>query len=253
MKGFLIILISLFIAGCAGQEISTAEQNAPEAAQAYSQLGMQYLRSGELGTAKSAFQRAADIAPDHAQAYNGLAMVFQLEEELQLAESYFKKAISIEPDSAMLHNNFGAFLFSQERYQEACKALARATEDPFYNLRSQAFENLGRCYMLIDRADAAEHAFKRSLKLSGDRPLAILQLAEVKLLQGELEGAIEYFDQFSELVDQKRVQHSAKSLWVGVQISRLKKSGVNAATYGLILKSMYPDSDEYRQYKESTP
>mgnify|MGYP001472216249 CR=1 FL=1 len=252
MKGYLIILLSVFIAGCAGQEVTTAEQNAPQAAQAYTQLGMQYLRGGDTGSAKTAFQRAVEIAPDEFLSYNGLAMVFQLEDEPDLAEKYFKKAISLESDSAMLHNNYGAFLFSLERYPQACKELARATEDPFYNLRSQAFENLGRCFMLIERPDAAQHAFERSLKLNANRPLAILQLADAMLQQDDLAEAVNYFDQFSELVDQKRVEHNAQSLWLGVQISRLKQDGVNASTYGLILKSMYPDSDEYRQYKEST-
>ncbi|SER05778.1 type IV pilus assembly protein PilF [Amphritea atlantica] len=253
MKGYLILLISLLITGCAGQQVSTAEQDSPKAVQAYNSLGMQYLRRGDTGNAKLAFQRSIEIDSGSAQAYNGLAMVFQLEEDATLAENYFKKAIKVEPDSAMLHNNYGAFLFSLKRYPEACKQLARATEDPFYNQRSQAFENLGRCYLLIDRLDAAEHAFKRSLTLNPKRPLAILQLCDVMLQKDDLEAAVSLFDQYSAMVDAKQIQHNAQSLWLGVQISRLEKNGVDAATYGLILKNLFPDSEEYQQYKESTP
>lgn len=252
MKGYLILLISLLITGCAGQNHSLAEQDVPQAVQAYNSLGMQYLRGGDTANAKLAFQRSIEINADSAQAYNGLAMVFQLEDDAKLAESYFKKAINVEPDSAMMHNNYGAFLFSLKRYPQACKELARATEDPFYSQRSQAFENLGRCYLLINRLDAAEHAFKRSLTLNSNRPLAILQLSDVMLQKGNLEEAMRLFEQFSVMVDDKRVRHSAQSLWLGVRISRLKNSSINAATYGLILKNMYPDSEEYRQYKESS-
>jgi len=88
--------------------------------------------------------------------------------------------------------------------------------------------------------------------LTPGRPLAMLQLTDVMLRKNNLEEAVNLFDQFSTMVDEKRVQHSAQSLWLGVQISRLKNSSVDAATYGLILKNMYPDSEEYRQYKEST-
>ncbi len=253
MKGYLILLISLLLTGCAGQQVSTAEKNPPQAVQAYNSLGMQYLRRGDTANAKLAFQRSIEIDADAPQAYNGLAMVFQLENDFALAESYFKKAIKVSPDSAMMHNNYGAFLFSIKRYPEACKELARATEDPFYNLRAQAFENLGRCYLLINRLDAAEHAFKRSLTLSPKRPMAILQLADVMMQKGDLEEAIGLFEQFSTMVDAKQVQHNAQSLWLGVQISRLNNSGIDAATYGLILKNMFPDSEEYQQYKESTP
>lgn len=252
MKGFLIILFGLILVGCGGQEVRPQGQD-ESAAQAYTQLGMQYLRSGDTANAKSAFQRAQELAPDILAAYNGLALVFQLEDEPELAETYFKKALKKAPDSAMLHNNYGAFLFNSERYPEACRELARATEDPFYNLRDQAFENLGRCYQLINRPDAAEHALKRSLKLNPQRPFATLELAKVLFEQGKLDRAEEYFEQYGELVDSKQVEHNATSLWLGVQISRMKNDALNAATYGLILKSMYPDSEEYKKYKESTP
>ena len=183
MKGFLFILLGVILVGCGGQEVRSLGQD-ENAAEAYTQLGMQYLRSGDTANAKSAFQRAQELAPDTLAAYNGLALVFQVEDEPELAESYFKQALKRAPDSAMLHNNYGAFLFNLERYPEACRQLARATEDPFYTLRDQAFENLGRCYQLIDRPDAAEHALKRSLKLNSQRPFATLELAKVLLGAG---------------------------------------------------------------------
>lgn len=252
MKAILIILFGFVLAGCGTQEVRPEGQD-ESAAQAYAQLGMQYLRSGDLASAKSAFTRAQELNPDIIEAYNGLALTFQLEDEPVLAERYFKQAISKAPDSAMLHNNYGAFLFNLKRYPEACKALARATEDPFYTLRDQAFENLGRCYQLIDRNDAAEHALRRSLTLSPQRPLALLELTKVLLAEGKIDEALDNFELYSALIDSKQVEHTAASLWVGVQISRMKNDALNAATYGLILKSMFPDSEEYKQYKESTP
>jgi len=252
LKGYLVVLISLLLAGCAGQAASPSDHSSDDAANAYTQLGMQYLRGGDSGNAKGAFLRATEIDSDAVQAYSGLAMVFQFEQEPGLAEDYFRKAISIAPDSAMLHNNYGAFLFSLERYTEACKQLARATEDPFYNRRAQAFENLGRCYQLIERPDAAEHAFKRSLKLSPLRAMAIVELSSLLLDKSEDDQAVTYFEQFSQMIDDKQAQHSAKSLWLGVRIARLQNNAIDASTYGLILKNLYPNSSEYRQYKEST-
>lgn len=252
MKSYLVLLLSLILAGCAGQTVSPTDKSTQGAAEAYTQLGMQYLRNGDAVNAKSAFQRASEIDKNAVSAYNGLAMAFQIEQEPVLAEQYFEKAISIAPDSAMLRNNFGAFLFSQERYPEACKQLGRATEDPFYNRRAQAFENLGRCYLLIDRSDAAEHAFERSLKLNPGRVLPILELSALALEKDDIELAVTYFEQFSQMVDAKQIDHNAKSLWLGVQIARIQNKAVNAATYGLILKNLYPESNEYRQYKESS-
>jgi len=221
IKLVLALFMVLVVVGCTTKG-SQPESNNTVAHEAYSRLGFQYLQNGDTVTAKQSFQRAIELNGGYAEAYNGLALTFQLEGDSELAETYFRKAIAVAPDSAMVHNNFGAFLFSNERYAEACEELARATEDPFYNLRSQAFENLGRCYRLLDRKEASVHAFKR-----------------------------DYFDRFLTLVENRRVDHYAKSLWVGIRLARHNREATRAATFALILKNLYPNSEEYRQYEES--
>ncbi|MBN3563985.1 type IV pilus biogenesis/stability protein PilW [Aliamphritea spongicola] len=252
MKSCLVVLLSVLLAACAGNTTQTNGNIDNGAAEAYTQLGIQYLRDGDNANAKQAFHRATQIDPDTELAYNGLAMVFQLESENNLAEEYFKRAVSIAPDNAVLRNNYGAFLFSQERYEEACKELAVATQDPFYAQRAQAFENLGRCYQNLKRFPAAEHAFKRSLNLNPNRPVALIELADTLLAENQPDEAIIYFDRFGELVDNRQVEHYARSLWLGIRISRVKNNSISAATYGLILKNLFPDSQEYREYKESS-
>ncbi len=252
MKSCLVVLFSVLLAACAGNTPQINNTSRDSASEAYTQLGIQYLRDGDNANAKQAFHRASQIDPDAELAYNGLAMVFQLEDESTLAEDYFKKAVAITPDNAAIRNNYGAFLFSQNRFEEACKELAVATQDPFYNQRAQAFENLGRCYQNLQRYPAAEHAFKRSLNLNPNRPVALVELADTLLAEKQTDEAIVYFDRFGELVDNRQVEHYARSLWLGIRISRIKNNSITAATYGLILKNLFPDSQEYREYKESS-
>ncbi|SIT06464.1 type IV pilus biogenesis/stability protein PilW [Neptunomonas antarctica] len=249
-------LIGLLLSGCTGLQTESEAVNkntvsTEGALQAYTTLGLQYLQSGDTANAKSAVQKALDIDTDYAPSYNALALIFQVEDEVVLAEKYYKKAIDLAPDLAMFHNNYGAFLFTQERYQEACVELAKATEDPFYNNRAQTFENLGRCYEQIGRSDVAIHAFERSLKTGGMRPLALVELADLYLSLGNIPKAEEYFTQFTELANSKQVNHSAKSLWVGIRLARENNKVSLAITYTLLLKNLYPESDEYKQYKES--
>jgi type IV pilus assembly protein PilF len=222
-----------------------------EALQSYTGLGLQYLRAGDTASAKRPLLHALDLDDNYAPAFNGLALVFQAEDDLALAEEYFRKAVAADPQSAMIHNNFGAFLFAQRRYDEACRELARATEDPFYQQRAQAFENLGRCYRQIGRLDVAEHAFRRALTLSRQRPVALIELADLLLMKEQSRAAGELFDRFRELVDDKRVDHFPLSLWVGIRVARYEGNAGRAATYALLLKNMYPESAEYRLYKES--
>lgn len=250
-KQLAAIAMLLALVGCTA---NSSKYNADRTAyEAYSRLGFEYLQAGDTTNAKSAFHRSISLDSGYAEAHNGLALTFQLEGDHDLAEEYFRKATRLAPDSAMMHNNFGAFLFSKQRYQEACVELARATEDPFYNRRAQAFENLGRCYRFIDRDDAAKHAFKRSLQVSSSaRPVSLVELADLALQEQNLAEAESYFGRFLEDVESRRFEHYSKSLWVGIQIARLTGNHSRAAAYALILKNLYPDSEEYKKYKEST-
>lgn len=249
IRWIIVFLLVGVISGCATS--NSKDDSGTSAGKAYSRLGFQYLQSGDTANAKISFQRALEIESNYAEAHNGLALTFQLEGDKQLAETYFLKATSLAPESAMMHNNFGAFLYANQRYAEACKELARATEDPFYHQRSQAFENLGRCYLNLDRKDAAKHAFQRALQVTANRPVSLLELSDILLQENNLIEAEKYFDRFLKFVNERRVQHSAKSLWVGIRVARLNGNTTRAATYALILKNLHPDSQEYREYEES--
>jgi len=249
------LALVLLLTGCSSHSTQNGMQSASphESLEAYTQLGLQYLRAGDTVSAKDALQRALEIDDDYAGTYNGLALVFQVEREYELAEQNFRKAVAKDSDSAIFHNNFGAFLYARGRYEEACTELARATEDPFYPQRAQAFENLGRCYRMIRRGDAAQHAFERALHLGPNRPLALLQLTDLHLEAGRLMEAQHYYEQFLVLVDRRLVEHSAQSLWLGIQLARVDGNSTRAATYSLLLKNLYPQSPEYALFKESTP
>jgi type IV pilus assembly protein PilF len=168
VKGFqvtcLVLCLTLFT-GCATSPQDNRNDVSSDAAlEAYTRLGLQYLQARDTANARASVQRALEINNDYAPAYNALGLIFQFEDETQLAEQYYKDAIRLDRDSAMFHNNYGAFLYAQKRYREACNELEKATSDPFYTGRGRAFENLGRCYNQIGENVKALDAFERSLK-----------------------------------------------------------------------------------------
>ena len=255
MSLFKVVTLSftILLVGCSS--FSSSEQPKGRVDQsalaAYTKLGMQYLQAGDTPSAKESLQQAALADPGYAPALNGLAMVFQAEREPELADQYFQRATQADPNSAMIFNNYGAFLFSQRRFEEACKALARSTEDPFYTRRAQAFENLGRCYRLIDRDAAAEHVFNRSVTLSPQRVTAHIELADLYLDNGQASLAAQHYAIFQQQLDAQETQHFAKSLWVGVRLARHSGNPSKAASYALLLKNLYPNSEEYNKFKDT--
>jgi len=252
-SGVLMLLLAVtLMAGCAGhQSTGPAPRSPQDALEAYTSLGLQYLQAGNTVNAKMSVQRAIEIDPAYAPAYNAMALIFQAEQEYALAEEYFRKAVAADDASAMIHNNYGAFLFSRQRYEEACKQLSLATVDPFYPQRAQAFENLGRCYLLTDSPEEAQEAFRRSLAIDGNRPVALVELSGLLLDKGDVAGASRLFERFRQLIEQQRAEHTPRSLWLGIRLARAGRNVSRAATYALLLKNLYPQSPEYRLYEET--
>lgn len=246
-----VFLLLVLLSGCVSSRVTQTDASPEAAQQAYTQLGIQYLQAGDTVNAKNSLQRAITIGDRYAPAHNALGLVFQSEREFELAETYFKRAIELDSMSAIFHNNYGAFLYARQRYEEACHQFTRATEDPFYSSRAQAFENMGRCYIKLGRLEIAEHALKRSLDLQRDRPYAQVALAGLLLDQGNLVEAVSRYNRFRSQVDARVAEHDANSLWVGVRIARADRNTGLAATYGLLLKNLYPESEEFRLFEES--
>lgn len=81
--------------------------------------------------------------------------------------------------------------------------------------------------------------------------MALIELADLLLTKEQPRAASELFGNFRELVDAKKVKHSPLSLWVGIRVARYERDASRASTYALLLKNLYPESAEYRLYKES--
>ena len=66
-------------------------------------------------------------------------LVYTLEGDLGLADESFLRALRLDPENSQVRNNYAAFLFSNNRYQEAYDQLEQVVENTEYTGRSQAF------------------------------------------------------------------------------------------------------------------
>jgi type IV pilus assembly protein PilF len=209
-------------------------------------LGTGYLRNRQFGRAKNNLAKALEIDPSSVAALNAFGLVYQLEGESELAETYFKRAIASNPANAMVRNNYGAFLYEQSRYDEAAEQLKVAVDDRLYNRRAQAFLNLGISYLKLDQKVEAEQALIRSVQLNGREPRALLELSDLKFQQKNYVDAQKYFREL-----EKSGQTTSRGLWLCVQISRVFNNNDKAASCGLVLKNVFPNTYEYRLFKAS--
>ena len=248
-RSLAVVLSALLLGGCVSSggipnPLKTSEGR-EQAAQAYVQLGVGYLQSGETEKAKKPLRQALDLDSNNADALAALALVFQVEMEPKLADEYYRKALSQRPNDARLLNNYGSFLYGESKYNEALAAFNKASEDTLYAERSRVFENIARAELMLKQPAKAEQHLKKSLRLNRQQPSVLLSLAQLSFDQKNYVQAREYYDGFLGL----NADQGAASLLLGARLAKVFDDRDQAASYGLQLKRRFPGTPELRQYQ----
>ncbi|MEE9412272.1 MAG: tetratricopeptide repeat protein [Methylococcales bacterium] len=117
----LLITICLFLSGCANNhKIDTTEQY--QAAKAHYQ-------SGQLATAKQAFESVLENNPSHIEAQFQLGEIALHEAQLDEAKMHFEAILEQDRRHAKSHYNLGViYLMQSERYFEYFTATATQKE-----------------------------------------------------------------------------------------------------------------------------
>ncbi len=243
-----IILVLGLLAGCVTETRGPQPlKPAPPEKQVQTlvDLGIGYIRNRDYARAKDNLTRALEINPNSPQAHNGFGLVYQLEGEDELAESHFKKAIA-NRNYTRAFNNYGAFLFAQGRYRESVEMLEVASQDRLYQNRPSVFDNLGVAYQRLGENEKAEAAFLRATQLNSQQGRALLELAEIRYGQKNYIESRAYYRRHVANSSQ-----SSRSLWLCIRLSRIFDDNDAEASCALVLKNVFPASDEYKWYEAS--
>lgn len=253
LRTTLLLSTLLLLGGCATQVVDSryTQKSVEERVRAWNDVAREYIQNAQYEQAKRPLKRALEINPKASESLALMAFVFQSQQEDSIADDYYRQALSLDPKNATINNNYGIFLLLQRRYAEACPTLAVAASDPLYGQRTLTLENLAACYKAAGDLPQAEATYGQVLRVNPNSARALLELAEVALERGNSGRSWELFDRFGHLVRNRAAEHTARSLWLGVRLSRLAEDASKAATYALLLKSSFPESREYQQYKES--
>lgn len=245
-------LIVVLLSGCAVQENSTYQKKTDsERIDAWNNVAREYIRLDQYENAKRPLKQALGIDAKVASSLMLMAFVFQRQGEDVIAEDYYLQALAGAPDDAMIHNNYGIFLMFDERYAQACEHFSIAARNPLYIQRTQALENLASCYSSSGQAGRAEQSYLQVLRLNPNSANSIVEMGSIEFERQAYGKSYQYFERFSELVRLNQANYTAKSLYLGVLLSRQNNDPGRSATFALLLKNMYPNSVEYQRYKES--
>jgi TolB-like protein/Tfp pilus assembly protein PilF len=224
-------------------------------AEAHASLGLVLGFEGHLVEAKRVFERAIALNPNYAPAHYffGTGVLLALGEfDRSIAE--VKRAIELDPFSVVMNVNFGWCYVSARRYSEAIAQFRKAAElNPSGPI---SYVGTGVAYELSGEREKAITEYQKAYDLgqkSGAPPGAFANiLAEIYVLKGEPDKALQPLEEFSALVGRGEAPAFLVALvYVALgdkdkAIEWLERSYQNKEHFLIQLINVYPSLDPLR-------
>jgi protein O-mannosyl-transferase len=168
-------------------------------------LGIVYLRQGNVDEAISLLQAAVDLRPDNSPAHENLAKALLQKGKVADALTHYRKLLELQPDNIEVHNIVGTVLTQQGRIREGVEEWQKVLAVQSDN--GNAMSNLAWIFAtspddsLRDGAKAVQLALE-ALRISGHRiPIIFRTLAAAYAETGEFSKAIQTAQQGVELAN----------------------------------------------------
>ncbi len=247
-----VVLVMFFVSGCVTVSDSrfSREEDRDKAVHNYVQLATAYIGQGNLDRAEKHLDRALTLSPDDPGALSAMGLLLNNDGEPELAEKSFRNALSSDGDYTRGRVYYGAFLYGEQRFEEARDQFLMASKDTKYEDRASVFFNLGMSEERLGNNDSAVAAYRRSVELSRGDAKSLLALSRTLVKEGDYSSASRYYDRLIRLMQKNpRYRHSPESLFTGIRIARYFDERDRESSLALQLKNNFPESVEYQQYK----
>jgi len=204
----------------------------------HTELGAGYFAQNQMAIALEEFTEAIRIDGNYAMAYNGLGLVYGALREDAKADSNFKRSLQIEPNNSESRNNYGSFLCSRNRIDESIVQFTEAVKNPLYATPGVAYMNAGICALKKKDEKSAETYLEKALQAQPLLQTAAYQLATIQFNRGQVGIARNTLK--NALINNP----GPDTLWLGIRIERILGDRDAEASYALLLRKKYPNSEQ---------
>jgi type IV pilus assembly protein PilF len=209
------------------------------------ELGLGYLQQGQISRAKQKLMHALELQPENPSVHNALGYFWETVGDNSEAEKSYQQAIKLSNTGEFL-NDFGTFLCKQKRYAAADEMFMQAIDDNKYQGTAEAYENAGICAWQSGQEEKAIQYLETAIVRDPHRYDALLSLAEINLKNKKYLIAKDYLKRFNATTNS-----TAYSILLEIKLSQQQDDFRTAKDKVLLLKKLFPDSNEYHEYLRS--
>jgi type IV pilus assembly protein PilF len=232
-------LLAAVLAGCANQQV---KQQHRDAAIYNTELGIAYMRRGDLALAQTKLDRALKENPDDPDVHSARALLFARLGDPEQADREFREALRLAPKNPDFQNNYAVYLCSAGRVDEGVQTFLRAAHNPEYLTPELAYDNAGICLRSAHHDVEASQMFIDALTIRPNFAQALWQLADLNFSEGKLAEARQEIDAFL-----ASNQETPDLLLLAVKVTRAQRDPLDAELYARRLQLDFPNSAEARE------
>lgn len=246
-------VVSLFatgllgVAGCMStneRHLSTPE---PERAAAINlEIGLDYLRKGNLAQAKEKIDRSLEQNPRNSNAHITAGMLYERLGQSEKAESHFARGVALDPENPEIKNTYGAYLCQRGKYERGEKLALEAAGNPLYRTPEIAYLNAANCARNGGDLKRTEQNLRKALSVRPKFGEALYQMADLSYNKSDFLSARGFLERYLAVGRPDPV-----TLWLGVRIERGLGNAEAADNYAQRLKIEYPRAAQTKELLES--
>jgi len=229
------VVTCVVLAGCASQK--RAEKKKEDASTYNTQLGIAYLRQGDVPLAKEKLDRALKENPDSPSVHSARAMLFDRMNDSKQADNEYQTALRLAPNDPDVSNNYAVYLCQIGRADDGVKRFEVVARNALYRTPWVAYTNAGVCLRQAKRNDDAAKNFRQALALRPNFSEAAYQLADLYFTAGDLKDARAAIDTYLGAFEE-----TPDLLLLGVRIARAQNDRVATVLYSRKLRLDFPSS-----------
>lgn len=220
-------------------KVSQQEPDLIQAAELNTQLAVGYIQRKQYKPARDKLEKAIEQNPDYLPAYKTLAYLYAVLGQTDKAEEKYQQALELKPLDADLSNSYGAFLCTQDKFDEAQESFKVAYSDPFYESAYLAESNAGSCYVEQGNYELGEAFLRKSLRKDPALPGSLISMADVGIKTERYMMARAYIERYNAVKTP-----TAESLWIQVLAEKNLGAKDYYMKYARQILENFPDSEE---------
>jgi len=223
--------------GYAGAATDAKTRN--EAARINTQLGMAYMRQGQLQPAREKIEKALSQNPRTAQTQMAAGFLYDRLGDDKKASGHFEQAVKLADGDPDVLNNAAVYFCRKGDKKVGEQYFLQAAQSPLYRTPAVAYTNAGRCARTNGRVAEAEQYYRKALVFNAQQPDALLQLADMFQETNKSAQARPFLQRYLAVAPA-----SASSLWLGYKIERTLGDQSAANEYAERMKMDFPSAPE---------